>query len=401
MDRDARAAVAAVAYATYSMLNHLHFGTYAYDLGIFDQVMWHYCASRSPRPPWSGCRPRWATTSTPSSSCSTPLYWVWSDPRALLVAQAVLVAASIVPVYIWCRDRVGRWPAHLLAASYVMFWGVHSAIAFDFHEIAFAPVLLASMLLCADRGRWRAFAVLLVALLAVKENLAMLVAFLGLYLALGGERRKGAAVAALGVAWYLATTKLAIPWFGGGREFRHFRYEQFGGDLPAALWYMATHPWTIVTTLFDQAAKRVTLALVFLPFLGLSLFSPLAVLFVPLIAERMFSTNPFLWGTSAHYSLVLAPVLVMATADGLARLRRMSVRGWRPPDAGAATPLRARGRGGRARAERRRREHVPAPVAARSRLLHLRARRTASRRGWWRWFRPRRRWRRRATSCPT
>ena len=318
------------AYATYSVLNHLHFGTYAYDLGIFDQVMWHYSRFEIPETTVVGLPTALGDHFHPILLLLTPLYWVWSDPKALLIAQAVLIAASIVPVYSWCRDRVGRGAAHLLAAAYVMFWGVHSAVAFDFHEIAFAPVILAFMLLAIDRGNWRAFAGLLVAFLLVKENLAMLVAFVGVYLALHGERRKGAAVALLGVAWYFATTKLAIPWFGGGREFRHFRYQQFGSDLPGALWYMATHPWTMITVFFDQPAKVYTLGLIFLPFLGLVLLSPLAILLVPLLAERMYSTNPFLWGTSAHYSLILAPILVMGAADGLARLPRLKAVRLRP-----------------------------------------------------------------------
>ncbi|MBA3895436.1 MAG: DUF2079 domain-containing protein [Gemmatimonadales bacterium] len=322
--------LSATAYGTYSVLNHLHFGTYAYDLGIFDQVMWHYSRFEIPETTVVGLPTALGDHFHPILLILTPLYWVWSDPKALLIAQGVLIASSIVPVYIWCRERVGRWPAHLLIGAYVMFWGVHSAVAFDFHEIAFAPVILAFMLLAADRKRWRAFAALLVAFLLVKENLAMLVAFLGVYLAMLGERRKGAAVALLGVVWFFATTKLAIPWFGGGREFRHFRYQQFGSDLPAALWYMVTHPWTVITVFFDQPAKAYTLGLIFLPFLGLVFLSPLAVLLVPLLAERMYSTNPFLWGTSAHYSLILAPILVMGAADGLARLPRLEAVRRRP-----------------------------------------------------------------------
>jgi uncharacterized membrane protein len=320
-------ALAGAAYSTYSVLNHLHFGTYAYDLGIFDQVMWHYSRFEIPETTVVGLPTALGDHFHPILLVLTPLYWVWSDPLALLIAQGALIAASIVPVYIWCRERVGRLAAHGLAAAYVMFWGVHSAVAFDFHEIAFAPVLLATMLLAIDRGRWCAFAALLVAFLLVKENLALLVAFLGVYLGLRGERRKGAVVALVGVAWYFATTKLAIPWFSGGREFRHFRYQQFGSDLPGALYHMATHPWTIIQVLFDQPAKRWTFLLIFGPFLGLVLLSPLAILLVPLIAERMYSTNPFLWGTSAHYSLVMAPILVMGAADGLARLPRLKA--WR------------------------------------------------------------------------
>jgi uncharacterized membrane protein len=316
-------AFAATGYATYSVLNHMHFGTYAYDLGIFDQVMWHYSRFEIPETTVVGLPTALGDHFHPILLLLTPLYWVWSDPRILLVAQAILIAVSIVPVFIWCRERVGRGPAYLLAGAYVMFWGVHSAVAFDFHEIAFAPVLLASLLIAADRGQWRAFGALVVALLLVKENLALLVVFIGLYVAIvHGERRRGMIAAGVAIGWFFLTTKLLIPWFGGGRGFRHFRYQQFGSDLPEALGHMLRYPWTVFEVFVDQDAKVRTLILLFAPFLALIFLSPLAILLIPLLAERMYSTNPFLWGTSAHYSLVIAPVLVMGTADGLARLMR-------------------------------------------------------------------------------
>jgi uncharacterized membrane protein len=53
------------------------------------------------------------------------------------------------------------------------------------------------------------------------------------------------------------------------------------------------------------------------------LASPLVILCLPLLAERMLSSNPAHWGTSAHYSLTIAPIIVMGAADGLARVTRL------------------------------------------------------------------------------
>lgn len=35
-------ALTACAYATFSVLRHSHYGSFAFDLGIFDQAIWHY-----------------------------------------------------------------------------------------------------------------------------------------------------------------------------------------------------------------------------------------------------------------------------------------------------------------------------------------------------------------------
>ena len=55
-------------------------------------------------------------------------------------------------------------------------------------------------------------------------------------------------------------------------------------------------------------------------FFGLALLSPLALLTLPLLAERMLSTHPNYWTLENHYSLTIAPVLALAAADGLRRL---------------------------------------------------------------------------------
>jgi uncharacterized membrane protein len=60
-------------------------------------------------------------------------------------------------------------------------------VAFDFHEIAFAPIVLAGLILAVERRRWGWVVVLALALLLIKENLALLVVFIGLYVVLSGR----------------------------------------------------------------------------------------------------------------------------------------------------------------------------------------------------------------------
>jgi uncharacterized membrane protein len=56
------------------------------------------------------------------------------------------------------------------------------------------------------------------------------------------------------------------------------------------------------------------------PFALLPLGSPLLALVVPLVLVRFLSSTPLHWGTAFHYTAPLAPILVMAAGDGLARM---------------------------------------------------------------------------------
>jgi uncharacterized membrane protein len=331
------AATAAV-YTLFSFLNHSHFrsGT---DLAIFDQAIWHYSRFEWPRStflaPW-GYENFLGDHFEPILILLAPLYWVWDNVGVLLIAQAVLLAASIVPVFVFCRRRLGRTGAYLMALAYVSFWGIASAIAFGFHEVAFVPLLLASILLAAEDRRWRLFAVLIAVLLLVKENTGVLVAFIGLYVALTQrEWRKGALAAAAGVTWFVLATDVIQPLFNDGRAYRHWMYRAVGRDLTSALANMVADP-TLVPRVFFKgtfdpgigwatSSKVGTLALIFLPFFGLALLSPIGILLIPLLLERMLAGNPWLWTPYLHYSLTIAPVLIMGSADALSRLAR-----WRP-----------------------------------------------------------------------
>jgi uncharacterized membrane protein len=316
-------AATALAYSTFSVLRHLHYGSYAFDLGIFDQAIWHYSRFELAETTIVGLPTILGDHFHPILLVLVPLYWIWADPIMLLVVQGILIAASIVPLFRFCADRVGRAGGYLLALAYTLYWAVHSAINFDFHEIAFAPLLIALALRAVDEERWRRFFVVVVLLLMVKENMAIFVAFLGLYLVALRHYRQGAVTAVAGVAWFVVATKLLIPLFAGGREFRHWNYGEFGTGLFDALGNIVREPGSSVAAFLDSPIKQRTLAYLFAPFLGLTLVSPLLILCVPLVAERMLSANPAHWGMSAHYSLVMAPIVVMGCADGLSRLLRL------------------------------------------------------------------------------
>ena len=313
---------AAAAYAAYGLLEHARLET-GYDLAIFDQAVWHYSRLETPVSTLTGQPHILGDHFHPILVLLAPLYWLWSNPQTLLGAQAVLVAASIVPVVLFARPRLGRHGALLLGISYATFWGVQSAIGFEFHEVAFAPLLIALAVLFIDRRSWIGYAVAIAALLLVKEDMAILVCFFGVYLATLREYRWAAITFVAGLVWYELATQVFIPHFSADGEFRHWTYTRLGSDLPDAVWSSLTHPWRPFEVFVEPARKLGTTALLLAPFLGLPLLSRVSILAIPLVAERMLSTTSAYWETAFHYSLTVAPVLAMGAAAGLATVARL------------------------------------------------------------------------------
>ena len=315
--------VAASLYTAFALLRwtQLHHG--GYDLGIFDQTVWHYSRFELPANTVKNYDNIWGDHFSPILVLLAPLYWIWDDARMLLIAQALLLAAAAVPIFAYANGRLGRVPAHLLAIAYLAFWGVQSALAWDFHELAFLPLVLACLLLAADRRRWGAYFALLFALLCIKEDQAIVAIFLGIYVATMRAWRQAALTVALGVVWYVLVVKLLIPHFNPDGEYSYWSYSQFGDDPLSALRTALAHPRFTLETLLGDPVKRETLLLMFAPLLGLCLFSRTAILLVPLVAQRFLSTNPQYWTTDFHYTLAVAPLLFIGAADGLANVLRL------------------------------------------------------------------------------
>jgi uncharacterized membrane protein len=244
---------------------------------------------------------------------------VWPHLTLLLVAQAVLFAASVVPVWLFARRALGVRAAYLVAAGYGLAWGLQTALAVDVHEVMFAPLLVAIALERAQARRPLAAVAAAGLLLLVKEDFGLFLAVFGGYLALLGWRRIGLLTALLGIAGFAVETWVLIPYFAGGHPYAYFT-SPLGGGLGAALRSTLRDPLRTIRLLGWPRAKLDTLFWLLAPWGFLGLVSPIAVLAVPLLLERFLGSNPFWWGTAHQYNAALMPVAACAGVDGLRRL---------------------------------------------------------------------------------
>src|SRR3954464_3069342 len=183
----------ALSYATYGLLRHWHFDSGAYDMGIFDQVVWHLSRFEAPASTVRGYSNILGDHFSPILALLAPLYWIAPAPETLIVAQAALLALSIIPVFIYARKRLPRGPAYAVSVAYGLFWGMQRTATFDFHEFAFAPLVVAVAILAIDDERWARFWLMAMALIAIKEDLIPLIGGFGLLLLLRRQVRQGVA----------------------------------------------------------------------------------------------------------------------------------------------------------------------------------------------------------------
>ena len=269
-----------------------------------------------------------------------PLYWIWNGPQTLLVAQAVLFALAIPPLWIFTRRAFGGgWKAttaaYLICIAYGLSWPIAAAAAFDFHEVAFAPVLTAIALERFQAGRLRPALISLALLLLVKEDMGFLVAGIGIYLAVSvptvvpRQRLVGICLVVVGVAYSALATYVLIPAFGGRADY-YWAYGTLGNDVPQVIWHILRHPRSSLEMLFKPRVKLVTMGWLVAVLGFLPLLSPIALAVIPLLLERMLNSKfPNWWLLHFQYNAYLVVPLVCAAVDSAARLDRWATSGWR------------------------------------------------------------------------
>ena len=333
-------ALVAAGYSAFALARFYTFQTSSYDLVIFDQAVRSYAhlhpgisimkgVHNGFGPDFSVLGDHWS----PILAVLAPLYWVDNSPANLLVAQAVLFALAIPPLWLFTRRAFGGGQkaivaAYLVSVAYALSWPIAAALAFDFHEVAFAPVLTAVALERIQAGRLRTALLALAGLLLVKEDMGFLVAGIGVYLMLSRPRTLrrqllvGAALVVAGVADGLIATYVLIPAMGGRADY-YWAYHALGNNGPQAIAHILAHPASSLQLAITPRVKLDTMLWLLAAFCFLSLRSPLVLATIPLLAERMLATKfPNWWVTGFQYNAYLVIVLAMAAVDGAARLDR-------------------------------------------------------------------------------
>ncbi|MFJ3169400.1 DUF2079 domain-containing protein [Streptomyces roseus] len=308
-------------YMLLSLRTHERLLSHAFDLAIFEQAVRSYAEGHLPLSEVKGPGfPVLGDHFSPVLAVLAPLYWLWPSARTLLVAQAGLIAVSVLPLTQWARRSLGATAALVLGLCYGLSWGIASGVGFDFHEWAFAVPLLACSLSALGEGRLRAAACWALPLVLVKEDMGLTVAVIGLLIAWRGGRRArrlGLGVALAGVASTLLAVLVVLPAFSPSGSYFYTVYAGASGGGQGGGFAEALRTATI--GLVTPETKVTTLMLVLAPTLFLAVRSPLVLVAVPLLVGRAVSNNPAHWGTGYHYSLTLMPIVFAAFVDALGR----------------------------------------------------------------------------------
>ncbi|MHA7179052.1 DUF2079 domain-containing protein [Arthrobacter sp. MDB2-24] len=311
---------AAALYTVFSVTQWNRLSSPSWDLGIFTQLAKAYAGFGAPIVPIKGEDFNLLGDHFhPLLVLLGPAYAVAPSGLTLLVVQDLLFALSVAVVARAGTRSLGPVTGIALGIAYALSWGLQSAVAAQFHEIAFAVPLLALSLEAVLRRRILPAVVWGGLLVFVKEDLGLTVIALGLVLAWRLRTPAGLWLSAWGLLWLILSVRLILPALNSAGQYDYSDRIDVGA--------MLADPVGAVVDLVSGTAKHETLLLLLVAGGFLFLRSSLSLVLLPTLLWRFASSQGGYWGPEWHYSAVLMPVLFLALLDGVQTLRA-SRRSW-------------------------------------------------------------------------
>jgi len=292
------------AFFTYFTLgNHRHLQTSCFDLGLETNLVWGamHGAPLFKSTPLGGSMMHGAFHQTYFAFVMGPLFLLYPKAEFLLVLQSILIGASVIPLFLLARRRLGAWLAAFISVLYVLYPPLHGSNLYDFHYTPLSTFFLLMTVYWVEVKRnWLALLTGLTCL-TLREDVGLLLAVFGAYFLLEGRRIRPALVmTTLGLTCFLVLKFGIMPRFLGGHESFVNQYMKlapehdrtFGGVLKTII----ANPGFTMSTLVTEPK------LVY----ALKIFAP--VLFLPLLRSRawlLFGPGLFFTLLSTDYASLL------------------------------------------------------------------------------------------------
>jgi uncharacterized membrane protein len=326
-------AVWIVTFGRLAVGHHRNFGTWSFDMGIYDQGYWLVSRFGQSFVTVRGLE-FWGQHINLIAYLYAPFYWLGAGPTFLMATQAACLGLGAWPVYLLARDRIGRWYGLAFATAFLFYPAVQFVAWANYHPEAMiiTPFLFAWWF--ASRGRWTAYWIALAFVLAMREDVALAVTVMGVVMWFGRRRavRRGEPVPAggrhvplittlVGAGWYLLCTKVLIPHFNNGEEpfYVAYFYSAWGTTMGEVAGSILRHPNRVVSDATQPDRLRFYRDL-FLP-LGLFPLGALGALFMaaPQMLASVIGASPYARMINYQYTTVMIAPIFIASVEGFRR----------------------------------------------------------------------------------
>jgi uncharacterized membrane protein len=317
-----------VLYAAFAYNQYQQLQVGACDLGIFYQAAHGWAFHLWPNVPIKGYS-QIGDHFSPTFILLAPLLWVHDSPLTVVMAQAALLVASAIPIYLAIMRAWGsKTIASGITVAYLLSIGIQNSVAFPVHEVMFSAPLIAWGLERAMAGKWTAASILIGCTVFAKEDMGLLVIMFAVFALRHRKWRHALALTLWGAFMFILCLKVLIPhWNPNGFTYSNdYAKTLHSANFPDAVKYMLSHPRNTLHAIFNNPAKRDAWFHILAPVGFLCLASPIALMGLPMMLTRMLSDRDTEWGWYFYYDMPLMPIIFLGAVDGIQRISRLTRR---------------------------------------------------------------------------
>lgn len=327
-------AIAAVVFITFTaavtICRYLGYYNATFDFGIFAQ-MFHYMKTTGL--PLTTCErdellSHFAVHISPIWYLLLPFYAVFPSPITLQVMQSLVLASAVIPLYLLAKEiGLSRRTILIVCVCFCFFPALSGGQFYDIHENCFLTPLLLWMLYFFEKKKCAPMWCFAILTLLVKEDAAIYVAAVALYLLCGRKEYKhGIALLFTSAAWFFIAIALLTRFGDGDMTATRFDNYLMNGDdgMLSVLKTVFLNPAYLFYQIFQidklKFLLQMLLPLTFLPLYGKKLSQLL--LLIPLLVVNIMPNWQYQYSIYFQYVFGCIALLFYLT---VLNLRALSV----------------------------------------------------------------------------
>ena len=321
---------------------YLTFSAPTFDFGIFAQMFHNMKESGLPMTTVErdGMLSHFAVHVSPIYYLMLPFYALFPSPITLQVLQAVVIASAVIPMWLLGK-RHGLNPVlrMVLCAVLLLYPALSGGTSYDIHENCFLAPLVLWVFYGIDRKSTVITAISSVLVLMVKEDAAMYIAVIALWLIVKSllryskaERKNlltGLAMLAGSLIWFFAVTSYLAKSGDGVMTYRYSNFMYDGSDsLATVVKSVILNPMKALYECVDPE-KLKFISLTLLPLLGLPLITrryERFILLIPYLLVNLMSDYQYQHDIFFQYTFGSTAFLFYLTAVNLSDLKLNRIR---------------------------------------------------------------------------
>ncbi len=321
-----------IAWTTVRVCN---FVASTYDFGIFTQMFHSMKTTGAPMTTLerSEMMSHFQVHVSPIFYLMLPFYWLFPSPVTLQVLQCVILASAVIPLWkIASVHGLSGFGRAGVSALLLLFPAYIGGVAFDLHENCFLTPLILWLFYAVDTKNPKLTVLFAALTLTVKEDAAVYVAVIGLWMFFKSTEKKDRLLAVgvfVGALIYFLAVTTYLSRFGQGVMSNRYDNFMFGGSssLFTVVAAVFLSPMKAVFEIFSpkkiEYIFQTMLPLAFLPFVTRKYDR--YILLVPYILVNLMPSYSEQHSIFFQYSFGSAAFLIYLTVINLADLQKLHV----------------------------------------------------------------------------